>query len=62
MATGEGGDFKTDSKDEYPWFSYQHDVAFEPAGSDTPAVARQRPSAQEEEPKSQYSRPGMEAR
>jgi hypothetical protein len=32
---GDGGDFKTDSKDEYPWFSYQHDVAFEPAGSDT---------------------------
>ena len=35
MASGEGGDFKVNSKDEYPWFSYQHDVGFEPAGSDT---------------------------
>jgi hypothetical protein len=32
---GEGGDLKTESKDAYPWFSYQHDVGFEPAGSDT---------------------------
>ena len=32
---GKDGDFKTDSKDAYPWFSYQHDAAFEPAGSDT---------------------------
>jgi hypothetical protein len=32
---GEGGDLKTDSTDEYPWFSYQHDAGFEPAGSDT---------------------------
>src|SRR5437763_16627726 len=32
---GEGGDLKTDSKDAYPWFSYQHDVGFEPPGGDT---------------------------
>jgi arylsulfate sulfotransferase len=32
---GEGGDLKTDSKDAYPWFSYQHDAGYEPAGSDT---------------------------
>lgn len=32
---GNEGDFKTDSTEEYPWFSYQHDSAFEPAGSDT---------------------------
>ena len=32
---GEGGDLKTDSKDAYPWFSYEHDPGFEPAGSDT---------------------------
>src|SRR6185369_11343010 len=32
---GEGGDLKSDTNDKLPWFSYQHDVAFEPAGSDT---------------------------
>ena len=32
---GKDGDFKTEAKDAYPWFSYQHDAAFEPAGSDT---------------------------
>jgi len=32
---GEGGDLKTQSKDAYPWFSYQHDAGFEPAGGDT---------------------------
>jgi hypothetical protein len=32
---GEGGDLKSDSNDKLTWFSYQHDVAFEPAGSDT---------------------------
>lgn len=31
---GTDGDFKTDASDPYPWFSYQHDVGFEPAGSD----------------------------
>jgi arylsulfate sulfotransferase len=32
---GEGGDLKSDTNDKLSWFSYQHDVAFEPAGSDT---------------------------
>lgn len=32
---GEGGDLKSDTNDKLAWFSYQHDVAFEPAGSDT---------------------------
>src|SRR6185369_11024282 len=32
---GEGGDLKSDTNDKQSWFSYQHDVAFEPAGSDT---------------------------
>jgi len=32
---GEGGDLKSDANDKPAWFSYQHDVAFEPAGSDT---------------------------
>jgi arylsulfate sulfotransferase len=32
---GKGGDFKVDSKDPTPWFSYAHDVGFEPAGSNT---------------------------
>jgi len=30
---GQDGDFKTDSKEPKPWFSYQHDAAFEPPGS-----------------------------
>ncbi len=30
---GKGGDFKVESKDPNPWFSYAHDVGFEPAGS-----------------------------
>lgn len=32
---GLGGDFTVKSDDPYPWFSYQHDVGFKPAGSDT---------------------------
>lgn len=32
---GEGGDLKLDKEDKLAWFSYQHDAAFEPAGSDT---------------------------
>jgi hypothetical protein len=32
---GEGGDLKSDITDKTKWFSYQHDAAFEPAGSDT---------------------------
>ena len=30
---GLGGDFKAISDDPYPWFSYQHDVGFDPPGS-----------------------------
>ncbi len=30
---GNGGDFKVESKDPGPWFSYAHDVGFEPVGS-----------------------------
>jgi arylsulfate sulfotransferase len=30
---GKDGDFKADSKDPNPWFAYQHDAGFEPAGS-----------------------------
>jgi hypothetical protein len=32
---GEGGDLKPDKEDKLAWFSYQHDAAFEPPGSDT---------------------------
>lgn len=32
---GRGGDFQVESKDPDPWFSYAHDVGFEPAGSET---------------------------
>ena len=31
---GKDGDFKVDSKDPDPWFSFQHDAGFEPVGSD----------------------------
>ena len=30
---GKDGDFTVKSDDPYPWFSYQHDAGFEPAGS-----------------------------
>src|SRR4029078_6433249 len=30
---GDEGDFKAESSDPKPWFSYQHDAAFEPPGS-----------------------------
>ena len=30
---GEGGDFQAKSDDPYPWFSFQHDVGFDPPGS-----------------------------
>ena len=30
---GRNGDFKADAKDPKPWFSYAHDVGFEPAGT-----------------------------
>ncbi len=32
---GKDGDFKVESNDKNPWFSYAHDVGYEPAGSDT---------------------------
>jgi arylsulfate sulfotransferase len=35
---GKGGDFKVESKDPNPWFSYAHDVGFEPAGSNVLTV------------------------
>jgi hypothetical protein len=31
---GKDGDFKVDSKDPNPWFSFQHDAGFEPVGSE----------------------------
>jgi arylsulfate sulfotransferase len=31
---GEDGDFKAKADDPQPWFSYQHDVGFDPPGSD----------------------------
>jgi hypothetical protein len=32
---GDGGDFKIESSEKFPWFSYEHDAGFEPPGSDT---------------------------
>lgn len=32
---GEEGDFTAKSDDPHPWFSYQHDVGFDPPGSNT---------------------------
>jgi hypothetical protein len=36
---GKGGDFNVESSDPNPWFSYAHDVGFEPANSDTLTVS-----------------------
>ena len=35
---GNGGDFKAESTDPNPWFSYAHDIGFEPAGSNMLAL------------------------
>jgi hypothetical protein len=32
---GDQGDFQAKTSDAHPWFSYEHDAAFEPAGSET---------------------------
>jgi arylsulfate sulfotransferase len=36
---GRGGDFKLASGDDDAWFSYAHDVGYEPAGSNTLTIA-----------------------
>ena len=36
---GRGGDFKLEGANEDAWFSYAHDVGYEPVGSDTLTVA-----------------------
>jgi arylsulfate sulfotransferase len=36
---GKGGDFKLESGGEDAWFSYAHDVGYEPAGSNTITIA-----------------------
>jgi hypothetical protein len=48
---GEGGDLKVDSKDAHPWFSYQHDAGFEPAGSDTLLLLDNGPRHKKKNPK-----------
>jgi hypothetical protein len=35
---GKNGDFKVESTDKNPWFSYAHDVGYEPVGSDVLTV------------------------
>jgi len=35
---GNGGDLKLDAQDPNPWFSYAHDIGFEPAGSNMLAL------------------------
>ena len=32
---GQDGDFTAKADDPHPWFSYEHDVGFDPPGSDT---------------------------
>jgi hypothetical protein len=36
---GNEGDFKAEATDPYPWFSFQHDAGFEPAGSNFVTIA-----------------------
>jgi hypothetical protein len=36
---GKGGDFKVESTEADPWFSFAHDVGYEPAGSNTITVS-----------------------
>ena len=36
---GNGGDFKVESTEKDPWFSYAHDVGYEPAGSNMLSVS-----------------------
>jgi hypothetical protein len=50
---GKGGDFKVESKDPNPWFSYAHDVGFEPAGSNTLTLMDDNHFNQRKDPKAQ---------
>jgi len=49
---GKDGDFKAKSDDLYPWFSYQHDVGFDPPGSNRLIVFDDGPRRKEKFPKS----------
>ncbi len=49
---GEGGDFKVDSTDPSPWFSYQHDIGFDPPGSNTLTLFDNGNARQEKNPAS----------
>ncbi len=50
---GKGGDFQVESKDPSPWFSYAHDIGFEPAGSNTLTVSDDSHARNRADPKSQ---------
>jgi hypothetical protein len=47
---GEGGDFKPETEDKAPWFSYQHDAGFEPPGSDTLLLLDNGPRRKKKDP------------
>jgi arylsulfate sulfotransferase len=48
---GKDGDFALKATGKYPWFSYQHDVAFEPPGSDSLVLLDNGQRRQKEDPK-----------
>jgi hypothetical protein len=48
---GEGGDFTAKSDDPHPWFSFQHDAGFEPAGSNMLTVLDDAHAIQKNNPK-----------
>ncbi|MEP6537137.1 MAG: aryl-sulfate sulfotransferase [Bryobacteraceae bacterium] len=50
---GNGGDFNVKSDDPNPWFSYAHDVGFEPAGSNVLTVLDNANASQKKNPKTQ---------
>jgi arylsulfate sulfotransferase len=50
---GKNGDFKVKSDDPNPWFSYAHDVGFEPEGSSTVTLMDNANARHKQDPKTQ---------
>jgi len=48
---GKDGDFQVESTEKNPWFSFQHDVGYEPAGSNILTVLDDAPGMHEKDKK-----------
>ncbi len=57
---GQDGDFKAESTDPKPWFSYQHDAAFEPPGSNMLVVLDNGQRRKEKEPEKDKDKDGKD--